>query len=304
MKDSNIFDDLMSMNADEWNQMTASRIGLSLSKIKILITHQELSEDLGTFRLQINRNDITASGKEQIKKEKNNKKAYNKLVKSDYAKSISTLNNYVVSLKNDEVEVTSIAVTGKIIIGMDFSNSQLENSYFNHCIFYNCSFSKCNMESSFITSCKFINCNLNDVDFTIATIARNSFMSSSLTRVNYTYAVFSDNAYINCDLSKSTLLQTRILFTGFSGCHLMNLSLRDTELGQITIINSDMTCSEFKNCYVLDTIFNRVNLLGCQFNDFTHNAFTVSNCKYDKKYKKLFIYDNLVYHPSKVEWNG
>ena len=304
MKDSNIFDDLMNLNADEWNQSIAFQIGMPLGKLKTLIAHQELMLDVGSLRLQINKNDITKSGKEQLAREKTLKKQYKKLFKDDYKEAITTLKNYVVTIEDDDIIITSIACTGKIIVGIDFSNSQLENSYFNHCIFYNCNFTKCHMESSFITSCSFINCNLNDIDLIGATLARNSFLLSDMTRINYTYAVLSDNAFVNCDLSKSNFLQARILFSGFNECHLIHESFRDTELGQVTIINSNLYGSDFKNTDVLDSIFTRVDLLGCSFKDFTSNSLTLVNCKYDEQYKELFVRDNLTYNPSIVEWDN
>lgn len=294
----------MNLNADEWNKKVSEELQMPIAKIKTLITYRELILGVGKLRLHINRNLITKVGQEQLRQEKAVKKEFDALLHDEDNESMSTLKNFVVSTENNTEIITAMACTGKIIIGIDFSDSQLDNSYFNHCIFYNCNFSDSNMESSFITSCNFVECDLSNTDFLTSSIARNSFLSCNMTKVNFTYAVLSDNTFVNCDISNSTFLQTRLLYTGFNECIIEKGSFRDTEFGQVSIINSNLNDSNFKNAYIMDCIAIRTDFIKCNFDNFTSAAFTMASCNYDDKYKKLFGMDNLVHNPALFEWEN
>jgi len=300
--EKDVFNDLVNLNADEWNLLVSADLKMPISKIRSLITYRELMVDVGKIRLQINKNLVTQSGLEQIKIEEELSQQYEKIFKDSFDESVSTLKNYTVKLENNKKLISSVACTGKIIIGLDFSNSELSGCYLTNCVLYNCNFSLSNMESSFITSCSFVDCSIDGVDFTGSTLSRNSFISCKFTKSNFTYSVLSDNVYCNCNLDGSNLLQARILFSGFRDCTMQNMLCRDADMGQIVVSNSILKGSDFKHSSIMDAIFTRVNLLECNLDNIITGALTLNSCQYDKKYKHYFTMDHLTYSPAIFEW--
>jgi len=284
-----IFDDLLNLNADEWNNLLSKELNISINHLKELIISRELKLNKNKVKVEINQSKIReASAKNDDYDELLNK--------------VAKLNKYVIKLSDNEEIITSLSCTGKIIVGMDFSNSRLEDSYFCHCNFYNCKFTNSNMGDSIINSCTFNNCDLRKSDFTSSAIARSKFIECNLKNVTFDYNILTDSAFVVCDFSNSSFIQSKILYTGFSDCLGIKTDWKDVDFTQISFTKIDLSNSNFKRSKLYDSILVKVNLLGCDFDSFVATAITASMCLYDEKHESFFKTDNSIFNPSTFEW--
>ena len=282
-----IFEDLLNLNADEWNTLLAKELNLSLNQIKELILSRELKLDEPKPKIDISKSKI----KNHITKGS-----------TEVIDSAHLLNNYVITFEPNEELITSIACTGKIIVGLDFSKAQLIDSYFCHCIFYNCKFSNANLNGAVLNFCTFNSCDFEKADFTSSTISRNRFIECNLKNTTFEYIVMSDCIVIASKLNNSIFNQSKILYSGFNDCDARETQWKDVDVVQSSFTNVNMHSSNFKRAKIIDSILIRSIFLNCDFNMFVVSAITTADCTYDEKNAEFFNMTHLVYNPSIFEW--
>lgn len=211
---------------------------------------------------------------------------------------------YVISLFADEQLINSIACSGKIIVGIDFSNTQLPESYFCHCIFYNCNFTHADFTDSVINSCTFNKCDFKDADFTNSAMARNKIINCEAVNATFDYTAITDNVIIASNFSNASFIQSKIFYTGFTECDLQNNDFKDVDFVQIALTDVNLMGSTFKRSKMIDSILIKSNFLKCEFDSFTTNAITSTMCEYDPKYKYYFQPEKYLYTPSLFEWES
>jgi uncharacterized protein YjbI with pentapeptide repeats len=288
-----IYDDLLNLNADEWNTILSKELNLPIKHIKGFITSRTIKKDENRTKIELNKNKL----KDVFKKIKSRKSPK----KSDDNNQMSIMDKYVISFSENEEIITSLACVGKIIVGLDFSNSLIEESYLCHCVFYNCKFNNSNLGDSVINSCIFNSCDFTKADFTSAAMARNQFIECELKATTFDYTVLSDNVIIGCNFSNSSFIQSKILYTGFSECNCEKTDWKDVDWIQNSLSSVILRNSDFRRAKIVDSILLGVDLSNCDFNSFITSSITCACCIYDKKHHVLFKGDD-VYNPSTFEW--
>jgi len=296
MKRSNeqILDDLVNLNADQWNTLLSEELDIPIGLLKELIMARELKND---HKTKIN------IYKDVFKEIQSNvdEKQENAIIK-DILEQSTVLDKYVVKLSNDKEVISSLSCTGKIIVGLDLYNSYLEDSYFCNCIFYNCNLSGSNLSNSVLNSCTINNCDMENADFTASTISRTKFIESNLKSALLEYSVLSDDAIIGCNINESSFRQSHILYTGFHECKVKASDFKESEFVQLATVDSDFGYSDFKRAKMCDVVLMRSNFKNCNFDDFYVTAVSHNRCKFDDKYKDRFKMEHNSNSPSIFEW--
>lgn len=295
-----LFDDLVNVSADEWNKSIADGFGITIEQLQDYILTREIDSTKKLIKLKINKAKVKKLGNSQINVDK-------QLYEENDDDSIyeaSLIEKFTVTLSDDEKLVDSIALTGKIIIGFDFSKSKLTESYFCHCTFYNCKFDYSTLNDSTITNCNFTRCSFIDVDFTGCTIARSKILECTLNHSNFEYANISDCSIILSFLNSIKISQARLLFTGFSDTDIDKSDWKDSTLVQCSLSNVKLTNNDLRRASFIDSIFIRVDFTGADFELASVTCITSAMCFYDPVYKDFFEMSRSLYSPSVFEWEN
>ena len=108
---------------------------------------------------------------------------------------------------------------------------------------------------------------------------------------------------VACILDDSSITQSRILFTGFNDCSVINVNWKESDIVQCTYTSCDCKNSDFKRVTLVDSILIRCSLIGCDLNSLSVACITISDCDYDAMYKHFFEMEHLLYSPSVFEWD-
>lgn len=299
-----ILEALINNTADEWNTRVSISMGIPISVLKDMIISRELKIAETKLNISVDKRMIEDISKDQIQEDLDTRiKIVNGDTDSIYNPSL--LEKYVIKIKTDNEQlVEAIALTGKFLIGIDFSESDLSNSYLCGCLFYNCSFKRTSLESSVITGCIFNSCDFTDCDLTGSTIARTQIYESVIVNTIFEYNSITDCVLLNNTGDNATFIQSKILFTGIADSQMPGCDFKDTDIVQCTIVNSDLNKSDFKRCTLVDSILMRSDFTGCDMSSLMVTCITQSKCKYDSKYSTLFEMDKLLYNPALFEWES
>ena len=297
-----LFDDLVNLPADEWNTSVAKNLDMTVENVRDLILLRELDSTNQSIKMKINKAKIKKFGKIQL----NSDKEFHKNPKIDTDDGdiyrAGVLEKYMVVITDDEQLVESIALTGKIIIGFDFTKSKLSESYFCHCVFYNCRFDYSTLNDCTISNCKMIKCSFIGVDFTGSTIAKTKILECNLTNSIFEYVNFSDCSIILSILNSVKMAQTRVLYTGFSDTSFTKVDWKDATVVECSLSNINLKDSDFRRTSFIDSIFIKVDFNGCDFELVSVTCITVAMCSYDLIFKDFFEMSHLLYSPSIYEW--
>ena len=297
----NVFYDLINLTADEWNQAIATELDYSVEHLKEVITARGLSIAGKRTRIEVNRQMINILAKTQQDDDKINVMEYRESPDDDILYRATLLDKFTVNISGDE-EVNSIALTGKIMVGFDFSNVDLSHSYFCHCIFYNCVFNNCSLENMVISNCTFTRCSFVGADFTSSTIGRSRFFESTLDKVAFDYTSISDCSFVVSDFNDASFIQSKVLYTGFSDSEGSNSDWKDTDIIQCSFSNSNLSKCDFKRATMVDDIFIRVDLSDSDFSSVMVTCLTVAMTTVPEQFQEFFEVNHLLYSPAVFEW--
>lgn len=243
------------MNAKTWNESMATELGMaSVSELRTSISTKEMlvrSED----RLSAN-----------IIKHKylRDKKLTPK--NSNNSEIESTISKYTLRLRDDSSTIEDgITCSGKLIVGIDFSNSDLSNSYFNDCTFYNCDFTDSNMETVVFNGCIINSCVMSGSNLTASFFIKSSIMDTVLDRSILDGSVITDCMVIGCQGMYARFVEAR-----FTGCGIADsLFTQSNFIGSAFVLTSfsltELCDSSFIECGWFDVIFVDVDLRGIAF---------------------------------------
>lgn len=303
---SELFRDLVQMNADLWNTSIAKELNMSVEELKyafimrdkLIVTEDRVKLDI--YKLEIERN-----GNLQKEIDDENFKKYESLETPNKSKILhepTKLDKYTVRVNNNKTIIDSIACTGKIIVGMDFSKAQLEDSYFCHCIFFNCDFREANLSENTFQSCVFNSCSFIKTDFMNGIISKGLFIDCNMDNSTFDCAIITDSPFIACQLNFCSFMQATMVNSGFTDCDLMHGQFTDSKHVSVSWTQCNFTDSKFKRCRLTDLIMVKVNLTGCDLEGSLVSCLTLSECSYDNKYIELFKMNHLLFSPSIMEW--
>ena len=297
-----IFYDLVNLTADEWNQSVATTLGYAVDDLRDIITARGLAIASERTAVDVNRQMITILAEIQQDDDKNNVLEYNGSPDNDVLYRATLLDKFTVTINDSEEEVNSIALTGKIIVGFDFSEGDFSYSYFCHCVFYNCIFDSSSLENMVITNCTFTRCSFVGCDFTSSVIGRSRFFESNLDEASFDYTSISDCSFIVSNFNDVSFIQSKILYTGFSDSEGNNSDWKDTDIIQCSFSNSSLNNCDFKRATLVDDIFIRVDMSESDFSAVTVTCLTVTMTMVPEQFQELFEVNHLLYSPSVFEW--
>ena len=299
-----LLDRLINDTADVWNKHVASDLQLSVDELRELILSRGiyLSED--KVKVELKKQVIQTMGdcqKSLDLYELNQAKTTGAELDQTRA---TAMDRYTMTVKDGSELVDAIALTGKILIGVDFSDSTLAQSYFCHCTFYNCSFMSVSMENCVFSGCTFVRCDFNGCDLTGSSVSRTKFIECNMDDSTVDYAVISDCAFLVTTFNNTSFIQSRILYTGISDCGGTGSDWKDVDVIQCSMSNTDLTASDFRRTSFVDNIFIRVSFIDCDFNNASFTCVTTAMCEIDAQYLEFFSMNHALYSPAVYEWES
>lgn len=295
------FKDLVDLKADDWNNRVALEYGIGVEDLKDQILRRELRLLENRIKQRITKEEIDSLSKEQKLLDDINLEL---LKDGDYNSIYEpvSIDKFKIKITDTEDIVDSIAITGKIIVGANFSKSNLSDSYFCGCTFYQCKLIDVDFGNSVLVGCNFVDCDMKSIDFNGSTITRTHFYECQMNKSLMDYVALTDSMLVGCNISYMSTTQSRILFTGFNDCVSIGVNWKESDIVQCSFTNCEMNESDFKRVTLVDSILMRCSLMKCDFNSLSVTCITLFECEYDSKYNHLFKMESLLYSPSKFEW--
>lgn len=244
-----LLNDLINLNADAWNTKLAKELGVTVEVLRSITSKKDsitLSEDM--IHLSVKNEDIKKTVKQ-------------------ISSGSNPINKYVIRyINNGETDkFIGMSCTGKVIIGIDFSESDMSNSYFCDCTFFNCSFSNTSLDSSVFNAVCFNNCALSNASLTCTTIIKSFFIDCSLPNTDFNSSAIIETMLLDCDMVNTDLSVVRLIGTGLINCNIKDASFKASELTTTSIVNTTINDSVFDNTGWFDSIVTSISLLGCSF---------------------------------------
>ena len=273
--------------ADIWNSRLASHLDMTVEALKDIIMQRNLDVITEDVSHRINKKYITET--------------YNNLYETLGA--TESFHNYVLEFSDNDFEPKALSITGKIIIGLNFTRSILNESYFNNCILYKCNFTSTAFETCVFNSCVFNNCVLDSSDFTSSTFYRSRFYECSMSDCIFDYSVINDCMFTVCRMPYIQMKQVKLLATGFVDCEIFSSDLKDANMILVSMSNCDLSKCSLRRASLIDGIFIRVNMKECDFSQMSITALTTTCCDYAVEHANLFEISHGLYSPSTFEWD-
>ena len=267
----NYFSDLVNLNADEWNKLLAYEFNYTVDQLKRTTT-------TNSFRL------VGEKLKVDADKSIINILFNERLIDGEP----KPLDSFSVKVSKRDIESQSISLTGKVVIGIDFSNCDLSFGYFCDCIFYNCIFDNTNLEFSTFSSSTFNGCSLKNANLVSCTFGRTKIFDSEFDGSSFEYSVFTDSpivgsSFIHVNISQSKLIYSGSLDSDFSDSNFVHSDFIDS-----AFINTTFSRCMFNSSNVMGCIYNACNLMGSSFENSYLSRITTTLCQYDDTVKKVF----------------
>lgn len=302
-----LLEDLINLNADEWNLKLAMELGVSVEFLRAsFITRDKISLTEDKIKLDVYKIKIKDFGEIQDKVDASNIEELKEADSEEEAREIihrpTKLDKFTLRVVSSKPVIESISATGKIIIGMDFSNAQLSDSFFCHCVFYNCDFTGADLGEGVFQTCVMNSCCFLRSDFRNAVITRGLILDCNFDNVTFDGSTISETAVIASQFNFGSFLQTNFLNSGFSECDLHSSNWSDGTIITASFTNCNINDSKFRRTRLCDIILIKVKLLGCDFDTAMLTSITSSLLEYDAKYLQLFKMNHMLFSPSVVEW--
>jgi fluoroquinolone resistance protein len=137
---------------------------------------------------------------------------------------------------------------------LSYAGKQLNQRYFDHCVFVSCIFT----EATF-SGCRFRDCTFNDCDLRLATVRGSAFVNSpfeksKVTGINWTTTawpkggLFNPVQFTDCDISYS-------VFTGLdlSQIQIVRCTAKGADFAEADLTEADCTYTDFTESRFLHT---------------------------------------------------
>lgn len=283
MRDADqLINDLINMNADTWNSVLASELGVSVDVLRMSVSKKEMlvrSED--RFHMNIIKSKYKSG---------NLGDTIDPCDDNDLTQS--KLSKYVIRLRSGDGTpdcgfgnnvIEAFSCTGKIIVGMDFTESDLSNSYFCDCIFYNCDFASCNLESAVFNTCIVNSCMFHRSNMIGVTIIRSTMIDTAFSETDFTTSNWFDSAVIGSHALHSTFYEARL-----TGTAIIDSVFNYSIFRGAGFILVSFTMSEFRDCDfgdvgVFDSMFADVDLVGSIFSNSFMTCITSTKLRTDSR---------------------
>ncbi len=309
---SELLRDLINMTADQWNTRLAQELNMNPNDFRnsFLVRDKltNISED--RIKLDLYKMQLKDFGNEQLETDDNNfrKIETGKLDEDETGDDIlyapTTLTKFTIREHDGKKIIESISCTGKIIVGMDFANAELDLSYFCHCIFYNCSFNEASLTETTFQTCIFNSCSFLNADFTDTVISKTVFTDCNMDNSCFNCSVLTDSPIIACQANFSTFIQAVLVNVGIIDTDIIQSDFTDVKFSSVSVVKANFKDTIFKRARLIDILMTRCDLKGCDLTQVTVTAFTAGGCEYDDKYIELFKMNHLLFSPSVVEWEN
>ena len=284
MKDAiDILNFLISSNADEWNIWMADELNIEVCVLKDIIKLREQGA-------------IEKLSEISIKKDLMFSKMNTKEV-------LATLRDKVAIRYTEKgITVDGLMLTGKVIVGFDFSEANLSDSYFCGCVFDRCKFTSSMFQNAVFVSSTFTECEMNFVDFSKSNFGRSKLVDCDLSETIFDYTTICDSAFLGCDMSQSTWLLSKVLFSGFSECNFSSSAMKDISLVQCSMLGCEAERADFRRASITDCLLTRTTFGGCEFQSSVITGCTTVMCEIDEQYLSAFDISMAFHSPAIWEW--
>ena len=267
----NYFSDLVNLNADEWNTLLAYEFNYTLDQLKRITTTNSFCLIGEKLKLDTSKDTINNLFNER-------------LVDGEP----TPLNSFTVKIKQSDIESQSISLTGKIIVGVDFSHNDLSFGYFCDCIFYNCTFDNANLEFSTFSSTTFNGCSLKNTNLVSSTFGRTKIFDSEFDGSTFEYSVFTDSPMVGSSFVRVNISQSKLIYSGSIESDFSDSNFMRSDVIDSAFINTNLSRCNFSSSNIMGCIYNDCNLLGSNFENAYLSKITETLCKYDGVIKKIF----------------
>jgi fluoroquinolone resistance protein len=151
--------------------------------------------------------------------------------------------------------------SNKHFTDLDYQNSEIHNSRFEHCSFINCIF-----DDSLIKKCRFVECHFKSCSINLVKLNGSSFVDTEFTdckikginwtEITFPYVVLSSPLYFKaCDISYSSFYELKL-----PGISIVDCKAHDADFRGADLTNADLTGTDFQN-----SEFNHTNLKSADF---------------------------------------
>lgn len=305
-----LLNDLIYLNADQWNILLATELGMSVEKLKLcFLQRDDLLDTDPRVKIYLDKEIINQHYNNVKHEDDDNFKLIANQTEEDKIENISeflqqptSLDRFSIRIHEGKKIAESISVTGKVIVGMDFSESDLSYSYFCHCIFYNCSFRKTHLLETTLKNCIFNKCIFDESELSNSIITKTPFMDCSIKNANLDVSVFTDCHFINAKLNNTKMVQSIFIDSGFTACDLTNVDMLDSKLNCVAFSLSDIIDSNLRKSNWCDVILVRSTFSKVDVSFMSMTSVTHSSCRIDAEYEELFKMNHMLFSPGIVEW--
>ena len=281
-----LFNDLINLTADKWNSRLSDELGIDVELLRNSVTGKEaltINED--RIHLSMQRNKIPESMDS----------------KGEFVPT--KLTKYVLRGHDGVARIKSISCTGKVLVGIDFSGSDLPDSYFCDCVFFNCDLSNIKLRNATFINCVINGTFLNDTDLTGSIFIRTRILDSNLSNIILDDSIITDCMLIGNQMLHSSFHRSRILSSGLIDCFVSNSSYEEASLIGSSITHSNCVDCNMNGIKLIDSIFISTDFSGCKFKYSTITCITASDIICDGDIKSIFEMSRALYSPSMFEWD-
>jgi fluoroquinolone resistance protein len=295
-----ILERMISYTADQWNQSMSSVYGQTTNKLISMFKTRDSSFVLDAYiPVSISRPEISRLAALEL--EFDNVSKDEPITEKNVLVS-SIVEKYQIKFDKDDVIFDAISLVGKIIIGIDFSDSNLGESFFSDCIFYACKFNNSVMDKTKFSGCIFNTCEMSNSDLTNSVFSRCRLFDSIMTNTSFEYSTFNESILIGMDLSKSNFRSVKLINTSITESNVIFSDWSHSDIFTASLSISDFSGSDFTETSIVDCIIMSVNMVESNLKTISLNANSITDLQYDPIYDEVFNMDTYLYSPGIHEW--
>jgi uncharacterized protein YjbI with pentapeptide repeats len=297
----NLLEKLINQTADQWNNEMSVIYGQPVNKLLSMFKTRD-SSFLIEYTIPVNISKPEISRLAQFQLEIDETYEPNKSIDNKSVAISSIVEKYQIKFNKDDVIFDAMTVVGKIIIGIDFSESNLEECFFSDCVFYACKFNSSIMHKSKFSNCVFNTCEIISTDLTNSIFSRCRIYDSIVTSSSFSYSTFNESIILGSDFSGSDMKSINIINTSITESLFKSIDFSYSELFTVSISICDLSDSEFTHTSIVDSILMSVNILNSNLKYISLNSNTMVDINYDKIYDEVFNMNDYLYSPGMHDW--
>jgi uncharacterized protein YjbI with pentapeptide repeats len=290
-----MLEELIELNADEWNTFIARRLGMDVNRLReVVVQKEEMDNNSNEMRVdgdvQSLRSAVLNARKKYISSLNNDRIAELRKKLDTTSKENTEMpeldegpppesedgpdshipshrpDDFSVHVNNDIIEVNGAVFVGKIITHIDFVNVDFTGSMFSACVFFKCTFDGCVMNDTTFSNCTINQCSMIGQHLLDTSFFRCVFMDTSLNGAIVNDSIIVDTAYMDCQLQGATFDRARINTCAFSRSDFSRSRFTKANIKQCSFSECSLTDTDFQYSHLFDDVFVKCDVLGIELN--------------------------------------